>query len=222
MPSQILSRGLWFCQWPVANCQCHFTLNFSRVRMRATIFLILLLANFCIAQDHGHEHACCSPDDCQREELAHQNSWIEKTLPNFKHLFEYIFGGSSPMPPGDTTFNNESVAVPGDILMMGSNCPHPEFSRKHHCEHCKNDQDALAFSKERRATGYPTNVNSVLMGNADFVSEDHNGEPCCKNAKPAPVTKCNIKGGYCRSEGQQCTTWHATRNGHLFYEDNAC
>ena len=118
---------------------------------------------------------------------------------------------------------NDDAMDAKTMKMAGANCPHPEFVRKHQCKHCVTDDDCLQFSKHSRSTGYPTNVNSVIMGDPGFESTtDYQGRSVCENVNPVKVVKCTLNQGRCILEGNQCTTRHHTGNGHLFYRDTDC
>ena len=96
---------------------------------------------------------------------------------------------------------------------FNSNCPHPSFSRKHLCNHCQNEQDALEFSRHRQ----DTNVNHVFFGSPNFKVEDG----YCVN-EPVTAYQCTLKTGYCRFLGNQCQGKHSTSYGHLFYRQVEC
>ncbi len=102
-------------------------------------------------------------------------------------------------------------------LMAGHNCPHSRFIWKHLCNWCRSDNDALAFSKERRVGGDRTNRNTVIMGNPTFSSDGH----YCRNSE-TKVVSCTISTGYCTTHGNLCITKHDLSNGHLYYRDIQC
>ena len=96
-------------------------------------------------------------------------------------------------------------------------CPHPAFTRKHHCQHCQNEEDALEFSSPRRGE---TGRNSVLAGNVMNFQINYRGH--CQNENLGVVYECNLQMGYCRLRGEQCKTYHNTGNGHLYYDFTRC
>ena len=100
-----------------------------------------------------------------------------------------------------------------ELTNYSPNCPHPAFSRKHHCSHCRTEQDALAFSRQRD----DTNVNTVVFGDPQFKIED---EYCISTG--TKVVKCTLNTGFCRTLGNVCETRHSTGNGHMFYTEIYC
>ena len=96
-------------------------------------------------------------------------------------------------------------------------CPHPAFTRKHHCPHCQNEEDALEFSSPR---SHETGRNSVLAGT--MINFQINDRGHCQNENLGVVYECNLQMGYCRLEGEQCTTYHHPGNGHMYYQRTKC
>ena len=100
------------------------------------------------------------------------------------------------------------------------NCPHFNFARKHLCEDCVTEEDALIFSRPRIGE---TGQNSVLAGtlqDLDFQINSDRG--VCQNEKLGVVFECNLELQNCRLRGKQCTTYHHTGNGHMYYQSTRC
>ena len=100
------------------------------------------------------------------------------------------------------------------------NCPHANFSRKHWCKDCVTEEDALEFSLPRIGQ---TGLNSVLAGtlqDLDFQINSDRG--LCQNEKLGVVFECNLERRNCRLRGKQCTTYHHTGNGHMYYQSTRC
>lgn len=47
-------------------------------------------------------------------------------------------------------------------------------------------------------------------------------EDLCVNLELRPVFQCNLDAGFCRLEGEKCMTYHASVNGHMFYQETSC
>ena len=95
-------------------------------------------------------------------------------------------------------------------------CPHPAFITKHLCRDCATEEDALEFSKPRK---HQTGLNSVLAGNVSFEINDHGR---CQNEELATVFECNLQTENCKLRGRNCTTYHNTGNGHMYYQNTFC
>ena len=99
-------------------------------------------------------------------------------------------------------------------------CPHEAFLRKHVCDWCVDENDALDFSRGRRGVD-STNVNSVVVGgSSEFAREGADGR--CVNLEPLRVMNCVMDIRRCRLQGERCTTYHDTGNGHMYYRDTNC
>ena len=139
---------------------------------------------------------------------------IDKIFRDFFFFFVYIENSSNRM---------KSILLILILIGIGihyhqsETCPHPAFTRKHHCQHCQNEEDALEFSSPRRGE---TGRNSVLAGNVMNFQINDRGH--CQNENLGVVYECNLQMGYCRLRGEQCTTYHNTGNGHLYYDSTRC
>ena len=100
-------------------------------------------------------------------------------------------------------------------------CPHPDFLKKHVCTTCKTGEDCLVFSRKRnrRATA---NKNTVLLQEPNFKLDKRYARESCRNIDPVKIMTCTLNTGFCKIEGEQCYTRHATSNGHLFYREVKC
>lgn len=98
-------------------------------------------------------------------------------------------------------------------------CPHSTFMRKHVCKNCLNEEDALEFSIKRQEISY-TNVNTVIFGDPEFEFDQETR--LCRNRLGQKVMTCTISNEMCRMDGENCTTFHSTGNGHLYYRDTKC
>lgn len=105
-------------------------------------------------------------------------------------------------------------------------CPHNMFVKKHLCENCSSEEDALEISK-RRVKFSPTVVNGVIFGNEDdnfweTVRNLHGHKTLCKNKIGMMHYTCNLKANRCRRNGKNCFTLHDTENGHFYYQKTVC
>ena len=102
-------------------------------------------------------------------------------------------------------------------------CPHPAFLRKHWCEFCLNEEDALIFSTERFRLN-ETSKNTVITGqdlSRKFKLMESN-QKRCHNYIGSVVFECNLRGNFCKIRGKNCTTYHHPGNSHMFYQDTRC
>merc|ERR1712150_190924 len=76
----------------------------------------------------------------------------------------------------DSKFDDAEVPIKQDTKLPDSTiqnvadlnltCPHSRFIKKHLCENCTNEQDALSYS-EARVKFAPTGTNGVLFGSPE-------------------------------------------------------
>merc|ERR1712212_1391666 len=105
-------------------------------------------------------------------------------------------------------------------------CPHSRFIKKHLCSNCTSIEDALAYS-EARVLFAPTGANGVLFGTSEkeawtAIPIPYEDAYLCQNKDGMKHYTCIMKNKQCRLDGENCYTWHHTRNGHMFYKETIC
>jgi hypothetical protein len=102
-----------------------------------------------------------------------------------------------------------------------SACPNQNFIAKHVCGNCQNETGALEFSKLRMKND-PSGENTVFFGNGgNYTPYKGPTEELCRVDVKKPTYQCTglkTKNPRCQYIGS-CKGYHATRNGHLFYND---
>lgn len=111
----------------------------------------------------------------------------------------------------------------GQASQQDHTCPHDQFVKKHWCEYCKNEWQALEFSIDARDDS-PTGRNTVLTGQDITFQVDSRGL-CANLVDLKPVFECNLgstESQFCRLKGEKCMTYHSPENGHMFYQETSC
>ena len=108
--------------------------------------------------------------------------------------------------------------IVSQIDYKSETCPHFSFVRKHLCEYCVTEADALEFSMPRKGQ---TGRNSVLAGNSANLNFTVNQRGHCQNENLGTVFECNLEREFCKQR-KNCVTYHDTGNGHLYYQNTNC